>query len=155
MGAHAVILIHGKWAKERQPYLPIKFIELTGWFIKSTCWSRFTSDQGNCCFLIPLLAVSHHKHKTDVSFTRVRLSQGGMNNHWLWAFLLLLWWWIRVNKKISQCLGGVGERINFAKLYRLIESQKNQANWISCVDISWFRVFDLRLASSAISKGKG
>lgn len=104
----AAIWISGKWAKKRQPYLPIKFTELTGWFIKSTCWARFTSDQGNCCFLIPSWPSSTPNTRQMLALLGSGLSQSGMNNHWLWGLLLFLCWWIRANKIISGCLGGWG-----------------------------------------------
>lgn len=114
-GLMAVILIGGKWAKERQPYLPIKFTELTGWFIKSTCWARFTSDQGNCCFLIPSWPSATPNTRQMLALLGSGLSQGGMNNHWLWSLLLFLCWWIRANKIISECLVGWGGVVSFCK----------------------------------------
>lgn len=119
----AVILISGKWAKERQPYLPIKFTELTGWFIKSTCWARFTSDQGNCCFLIPSWPSSTPNTRQMLALLGSGLSQAGMNSHWLWSLLLFLCWWMRANKIISECLGGSGGGVSFAKLDRATENQ--------------------------------
>ena len=104
----AAIWISGKWAKERHPYLPIKFTELTGWFIKSTCWARFTSDQGNCCFLIPSWLSSTPNTRQMLALLGSGLSQSGMNNHWLWGLLLFLCWWVTANKIISECLGGLG-----------------------------------------------
>ena len=125
-GLLVVILIGGKWAKERQPYLPIKFTELTGWFIKSTCWARFTSDQGNCCFLIPCWLSASPNTRQMLALVGSGLSQGGMNSHWLWSLLPFLGWWIRANKIISECLGGV-RWVRFAKLDRGTENQHHSS----------------------------
>lgn len=104
----AVILIGGKWAKERQHYLPIKFTKLTGWFIKSTCWARFTSDQGNCCFLIPGWLSATPNTRQMLALLGSGLSQRGMNSRWLWGLLLFLCWRIRANKIILECFWGWG-----------------------------------------------
>lgn len=112
--------------------------------IKSTCCAMLTSDQWNSCFLIPGLAPSHEKHKTDAVLQQGQGYQRDVINCWLLcspdtcALLITKdsWPWFLIGLVISMA----GSELSLEK-YRQVKCLEPQ--------------FDVDATDSGTSEGKG